>query len=91
MSDGQVRYLLALNEDVPDGWQVVKKTWPNHHIISNRLAVILDDEDLNPYEIADLAGMNDQGRVWGIVVSLLDGEFSGYNDDTLWKWIDNIS
>ena len=79
-------YLIALNDDSPDEWGTLKKSWPNrHYILTNRLAFVAPEGISLTEDIGEILGIDEEGDITGLVIEWQEPCY-GYNKKALWEW-----
>lgn len=83
-------YLVALNDDSPDDWATLKRTWPGrHHILTDRIAFVAPTELSLCKDIGETLGMNKEKDVTGFVMAW-EGPCFGWNKSVLWEWMKKV-
>ena len=79
-------YLIVLYEKSRDDWKALKQTWPDHHILTDRLAVIKSEDKRS--DVANAMGMGPESNVYGLVCDVDSGGLYGFNSMEFWDWIE---
>ena len=82
-------YAIILNTPNANVQHLVQETWPNDHIIlTDRIAFVAVRPATTTQEIADKLGMNQEGKMRGLV---FDATYiAGWNDGQLSEWLRNV-
>ena len=82
------KYLVVLNEPNDAIWERVRQNWPNHYILTPRVAVVATESITVAEQIAERLGMNNTEKVFGIVSRM--NEYFGFNTPSLWDWLHKV-
>ena len=84
-------YLISLNEASPEVWDKVRDHWPQgrHLILTDRMAFVAPQGVALTGEIAKVVGLDEVGRVSGLVVELQ--HYGGFNSNALVEWMGKVS
>ena len=77
-------YAIVLNGPSDHAWTQVRETWPKHHFLDERVALISVDEVLTK-DISDAVGIGAEHQISGLVIQM--DYFAGHTDASLVEWI----
>ena len=81
-------YLIVLNEPDEAAWKRLAEKWPaRHYILNERVAAVAPDGISITEEVTDALGMDETGKVVGIVAEIRHEAVNGWNRRALWEWL----
>ena len=81
-------YLIALTEPSQETWSRLEEHWPDHHyIFTDYLAFVAPEKNMLTEDVRDIAGMNDESEVDGLVTEINYDTTDGWTRRALWEWL----
>ena len=73
-------YLVVLNEPDDAAWKRLAEKWPDrHYILNERVAAVAPEGISITEEVTEAIGMNETGKVVGIVAEIQHEALNGWN------------
>ena len=82
-------HVVILNEPNELAWKKVMGWDGEHYILTDRIAFVVADSLVLTEKIAAHVGMNNDGRVKGLVIEMTNR--AGWNDSGLVEWFGKVS
>lgn len=82
-------YSIILNESNKKTWDTIKSEWAERsYILTDTIAFIAPEKINLTQEIANILGMNSEGKVTGMVIESKNK--AGWNDSSLIEWLGKV-